>query len=247
MSRVILAGPIGMCTIFGFGACGGQVVVASERSSDGGMQAGERSDGTVIDQSGLGSSGVFVRHDDGADGSAMRGGMDNSGASSRSPSDAFGFLPDSSASPIEGFEIIFNGDAQTPLSCPSSRWEFSVPSTATVTLRDTGTVPLAYIAEPTGYIGGVQYTPGVPTSQQEEEVGVLAPGDIVSLTLGGLGGDTIALIGASKPFSIYDGGLAPADEWRIPWPMGVDGRGGSTKMYVADIEWDTACSPVERQ
>jgi hypothetical protein len=192
-------------------------------------------------QDGSSSTGDAPIGDDGsmADG-AVDGGLDGQNIFDSA-------IPDSSASPTEGFEIIFNGVAQTPLSCPSSHWEFSVPSTATVVLRNMGSVPLAYIAEPTGYIGGVQYTPGVPTNQQGEEVGVLDPGDIVSLTLGGVGGDTIALAGASKPFSIYDGGFAPADEWTIPWPMGVDGSGGSTTMYVADVEWDTSCSPVERQ
>jgi hypothetical protein len=42
MNRIVLAGPIGICTVFGFGACGGQVVVGGEQPSDGGMQAGER-------------------------------------------------------------------------------------------------------------------------------------------------------------------------------------------------------------
>jgi hypothetical protein len=42
MNRIVLARPIGICTVFGFGACGGQVVVGGEQPSDGGLQAGER-------------------------------------------------------------------------------------------------------------------------------------------------------------------------------------------------------------
>jgi hypothetical protein len=42
-------------------------------------------------------------------------------------------LPDTSGAPIETFELIYQGLVQTPLSCPSSHWEFSVPSMSTVT------------------------------------------------------------------------------------------------------------------
>jgi hypothetical protein len=215
----------------GSGHGGGSGSAASGSSSGNGGQSGA--------SSGSDSDGGH----DHADGSVT----DGSSADEPGPSIFDSAIPDSSASPTESVEIIFNDAVQTPLSCPTSHWEFSVPSTATVTLRNMGSVPLAYIAEPTGYIGGVVYTPGVPTSQASEEVGVLAPGDTANLALGGIGGNTIALIGSSKPFSIYDGGFAPADEWTISWPMGVDGSGGSSTMYVADIEWDSSCSAVERQ
>ena len=158
-----------------------------------------------------------------------------------------GPLPDASNSPVASFEVIYNGAVVAPLSCPTSNWEFALPSTGSVTLRNTGGVSLAYIAEPTGYIGGVTYTPGVPTSQSNEEVGVLAPGATVNVTHMSVGGDTIALVGAEKPFSIYDSGFAPADEWTTPWPNGVGAGGGATTMYVADVEWDSDCSPVIKQ
>jgi hypothetical protein len=103
------------------------------------------------------------------------------------------------------------------------------------------------IGQDEGMLQGVTYTPGVPTSQTNEEVGVLAPGATVNVTHMSVGGDTIALVGAAKPFSIYDSGFAPADEWTTPWPSGVDGADGTTTMYVADVEWDSDCSPVIKQ
>jgi hypothetical protein len=161
-------------------------------------------------------------------------------------------LPDSASSPIEAFEIIFDDAIKQPLSCPTSHWEFPVPSNgletdgtlppgAVVTLRNTGSMPLAYIGESQYWIGGVQYTPGVPTSTPGEEVGVLTPGAVVPLThLGSL----IALVGSAKPFSVYDGGFAAADETTAPWPLGVAGSEGSSTMYIAEITAQAVCSPV---
>ena len=153
-------------------------------------------------------------------------------------------LPDSSASQIETFEVISNGSLQEPLSCPTSHWEFGI--TGTITLRNTGGVPLAYIAEGMGWELGVQYTPGVPTSESGEQVGVLAPGAALTLDVTQPNNDLVVVIGASKPFSISDAGYAPADEWTIPWPQGVSGSGGSATMFVAEIEGSSACSPVAR-
>jgi hypothetical protein len=157
-----------------------------------------------------------------------------------------GPLPDSSGSPVETFDVIDDGVALQPLACPSSHWEFPLQSDGSVTLRNTGSVPLAYIAQQNGWEGGVQYTPGVPTSGPGEEVGVLAPGATAILTANnGVSNQyVIALIGASKPFSIYDGGFAAADEWTMPWPLGVQGSGGSSTMYVAELSFDSTCSAV---
>jgi hypothetical protein len=116
-----------------------------------------------------------------------------------------------------------------------------VPASGTIALRNVGAVPLAYISEQMGWIAGVQYTPGVPTSQQGEQVGVLAPGEVVNLTHDGA---LVGLVGASKPFSIYDGGYATADETTAAWPLGVEGSEGSSTMYIAVISADAVCSPV---
>jgi len=155
---------------------------------------------------------------------------------------AFDVAPtDGSSSAIEAFEILSGGKVQHPQKCPTSNWEFTgLPSS--ITLRNTGNVPLAYISE-TSWMIGVVYTPGVPTSQPMEQVGVLATGAEVTL---GVGGSTVALVGASKPFSTYDGGFAPEDEWTVPWPLGVTGSGGATIMNVAYIEKWSTCSPVVR-
>jgi len=44
----------------------------------------------------------------------------------------------------------------------------------------------------------------------------------------------VALLGSAEPFSASDAGYA-ADEGEIPWPVGVDGSGGSSIMYVAQV------------
>jgi hypothetical protein len=152
---------------------------------------------------------------------------------------------DAAASPTEAFSLVVNGTAAHPLSCPTSHWEFPL-NAGSIKLKNTGSVPLAYIAESGGWEGGVDYSPGVPTSQSGESVGVLAPGAELTLQVIQSNYDTIALIGASKPFSDDDAGFAPADEWTIPWPQGVSGSGGGTTMYVAEIGASTACSPVAR-
>jgi hypothetical protein len=156
-----------------------------------------------------------------------------------------GLLPDAAASPTEVFELVAAGSAAEPLSCPSAHWEFSgLP--ASVELKNTGTVALAYIAEQAAWDLGAEYAPGVPTGMSMERVGVLAPGAEVTIASRPGGYEQTALIGASKPFSIYDGGFAAADEWTIPWPQGVSGSDGSMTMYVAEIDDVSACGPVTR-
>jgi hypothetical protein len=189
--------------------------------------------------------------------------MTDSSAPLLDASTAFDALPldsalrDVSASADGPFELLYGGVPQTPFSCPTSNWEFPWPGnssfpdgsssgTVTVTVRNTGGVPLAYIAEQMGWILGVTYSPGVPTGESGEEVGVLAPGQSVDLVLQACTGScSIGLVGASKPFSARDGGFAAADERTIPWPQGVAGSGGSSTMYVAGISAVTvACSPA---
>lgn len=158
-------------------------------------------------------------------------------------------LPDSSASTIETFELIYDSAVQTPLSCPTEHWEFPLASaTVTVHLRNTGSVPLVYITE-NSWVGGAVYTPGVPTGSPGELVGILAPGASVDLSSdvyrSGDGGD-VALVGASKPFSVYDGGYAASDEGTIPWPEGVTDSTGATTMYVAEVQDLPNCEPVVR-
>ena len=163
-------------------------------------------------------------------------------------------LADASVDADGPFEVLYGGLPQTPFSCPTSNWEFPWPSsgpfdassTGTVTVRNTGGVPLAYIAEQMGWILGVAYSPGVPTGESGEEVGVLAPGQSVDLVLQACTGVcSLGLVGASKPFSVRDGGYAAADEKTTPWPQGVAGSEGSSTMYVAGMSAVTvACSPV---
>jgi hypothetical protein len=168
------------------------------------------------------------------------------------PVDLDSALPDSSDSPVETFEVVGNGSLLTPLSCPTSHWEFSVPppvlptGTIAIAVRNTGSVPLAYIAESSAYISGVVYTPGVPTGETGEEVGVLSAGATMTIVYSGAVIEPI-LVGSAKPFSTYDGGYAAADEWSVPWPAGVDGGAATPTMYVAQISWDTVCAPVSRQ
>jgi hypothetical protein len=164
-------------------------------------------------------------------------------------------LPDVSAYAGGPFEVLYGGAPQTPYSCPTSNWEFPWPSngsfpdgssSGTVTVRNTGGVPLAYIAEQMGWILGVTYSPGVPTGESGEEVGVLAPGQSVDLVLQACTGSClIGLVGSSKPLSVRDGGFAAADEKTIAWPQGVAGSDGSSTMYVAAVSSVTvACSPA---
>lgn len=162
-----------------------------------------------------------------------------------------------------GFAFVVNGDVLTPLSCPAYNWEFAPPAsfdqggggpssfgdvaicyetttlpcpgTFSALLINTGQVPLAYTAQQmwTG-----SYPPGVDFGEPNELTGVLGPGarvDIASVMSGGL----VAIVGASEPFSNM--GHYVSDEGTIPWPAGVAGSGGSTTMYVAEINLANAC------
>jgi hypothetical protein len=216
----------------GSGGAGGTAGAGGSSGSGGGGTAGGGGGGTA----GVGSGGTK-----GGGG----GGTKGSGPADASPLDSA--LPDSSASPVETFELIYGTKVESPLSCPSEHWEFPLPSSsAAVYLRNTGSVPLAYTAESPFYTGAI-YSPGVPTGTPGELVGILAPGASVNLTstvVKSSDGWIIALVGASKPFSVYDGGYAASDETTIPWPKGVPDSAGATTMYVAQVESAPSCTPV---
>jgi hypothetical protein len=152
-------------------------------------------------------------------------------------------LADSSGSPITTFEFIMGGVVQQPMSCPRADWVYdgvSGQSAPNVYIRNAGDVPLAYSAAAGWVIPGM-YEPGVPTGVPPELNGVLSPGEAVNITSVFEGG-CVALLGASKPFTVLDGGFAPSDEETIPWPSGVAGSGGATTMYVAEIQVRSGCT-----
>jgi hypothetical protein len=105
-------------------------------------------------------------------------------------------------------------------------------------LVNTGQYPVAYTAQTTW--PGTPQPPGVPFGNMNELSGVLAPGqqiDISSVFVGGY----VAVLGSSHPFVDPDAGRYVADAGMIPWPAGVTGSGGSSVMYVAQIEIVDAC------
>ena len=228
-----------LVTLMALTGCGGQTV-----GLGGVSEGGLAGDGGTA---GAGAGGAAGNGSGGSRGGGGGGGTKGSGPGDASPLE--GSLADSSGSPIETFEILYNSTVKTPLTCPSEQWEFPVPKVSeSIHLRNTGSVPLAYIAE-IPFDTGAVYSPGVPTGTHGELVGVLAPGATVDLTsavlTGGSGsGSVIALVGASKPFSVYDGGFAASDEATIPWPKGVPDSTSATTMYVAQVESAPSCTPV---
>jgi hypothetical protein len=155
-----------------------------------------------------------------------------------------------------GFALIVNGVVQTPLACPSNNWEF-VPMDAaghplcpsgascaitSVILKNTGAVPMPFTAQPTWSSG---YIPGIATGDDRQVVGTLAPdgeADISSAFSPGVGnyGATIAIVGGSLPFSDFDAHYV-SDEGTVPWPGGLDGSGGASQMWVAQIDVEPSC------
>jgi hypothetical protein len=156
-------------------------------------------------------------------------------------------LPESSDSPIETFEFIKGGVVQDPMSCPGIHWEYSGvvgESAPDVYIRNTGSVPLVYTAAPVWDVGiGDPYIPGLvdPTAPKPQDIGVLAPGASVNITSFYEGG-YVALLGASKPFSLNDGGYAPWGEGTIAWPSGIPDSADAGTMYVAQI-YVGSCGP----
>lgn len=156
---------------------------------------------------------------------------------------------------LAGFAFVVNGAVQTPLSCAATDWEFPLvsgqttcaneppcPGIQSATIVNTGALPMPYIAQSYWQAPGI-YSPGVPTGQSYQLTGVLGPGEQVDITSVYVGGIT-ALLGSSQPFSDPDSGKPAGDEGIIPWPPNVAGSGGSTQMYVAEIEVYSACQTV---
>jgi hypothetical protein len=109
-----------------------------------------------------------------------------------------------------------------------------------VFLVNTGQYPVAYTAQTTWTFGGGGQPPGVPFGNPDELSGVINPGQSVDITSVYVGG-TVAVLGSSHPFTDPDAGKYVADGGQIPWPAGVAGSGGSTQMYVAEIEVKDSC------
>jgi hypothetical protein len=107
-------------------------------------------------------------------------------------------------------------------------------------VKNTGTVPIAYITETTVWYGGAHYVPDVATGTPGEKFGIIAPGAEVDVT----GFVHYVLLGSSLPFSV-PGVRTILDEATIPWPPGVPGSGGATMMQLAEIEVYSSCTPVD--
>jgi hypothetical protein len=155
-----------------------------------------------------------------------------------------------------GFAFIVNGVVQTPLACPSNNWEFvpvdgagqplcdagSSCAIRSVILKNTGPVPMPYTAQPQWSTG---FIPGIATGDVGQIVGTLAPGaeaDIsaaFNASVGSYGG-ALAIVGGSLPFSRYDAHYV-SDEGTVPWPAGLDGGGGASQMWVAQIDMEPSC------
>jgi len=148
-------------------------------------------------------------------------------------------------SPIATFDLVIDGVVQSPESCPASHWEFDgdEASAPTVVIRNTGDVKLVYTAAPYWSVGvGTTYVPGLvnPAGPTPQDVGTLAPGESVDISAFYLGNYT-ALLGASKPFSLPDGGSPPSDEGTIPWPSAIPDDGDAGTMYVAQVYVAAGC------
>lgn len=151
-----------------------------------------------------------------------------------------GFVSKMDSGSLASFAVIVNCVQETPLACPNAAWEYTpAPGpTYSVEIRNTGPVPIAYIARPLWNYGG-HYIPGVATGDGMELVGVLAPSEQVNTTSVYNGG-AIALLGSAKPFSV-PGVRTISDEGAIPWPVGISGGGGTTVMQVAEIQVSDHC------
>jgi hypothetical protein len=166
---------------------------------------------------------------------------------------------DAAPSGLAGFAFVVNDVVQEPMACPGVDWEFepypgtgddggmctggcAYPGIESVVLVNTGALDMPYIAGPLwsgpGYVPG-----GYPGGQFLADV--LAPGAYVNSTSFYNAG-IVAIVGSAEPFSSQDSSYA-ADEGTIPWPMGVNGSGGATTMYVAEIEVRTSCQAVTRE
>jgi hypothetical protein len=205
------------------------------------------------------STAVYGAVDGGNDGAsvddgAVRGAADvASEAAVDAPADIG--VDSTAPSGLATFAFIVNGVVQTSLTCPSDNWEFAAvdangnylcvplgnpcPGVTSAVVKNTGQVPIAYIALPR-WSGGAHYVPGVLTGDPNELTGVLDPDEQIDITASFAGGST-ALLGSAASFSNPDAGKYLSDEGTIPWPAGVRGSGGATQMSLAEIEVRGAC------
>jgi hypothetical protein len=152
-----------------------------------------------------------------------------------------------------GFAFIVNDVVRRPMTCLSENWEFApYPSESvgtcmprcfgveSVLIVNTSAHPMPYVATSAwnivgGYVPGVQPGGCTPTCL----AGVLEPGAILDITSVYSEG-IVAVLGSPDPFSMPDSGEYVSDEGWINWPAQVSGSGGSTVMWVAEIEVPTA-------
>ena len=258
-----------LATALVHGGCGGLIdgntgSREGAGGSGGATGSGGGSDGVGGTGGGAGAAGTGgASGRGGAGGSTATGGSSGSGAMGTrggggepdggGPTDAStGPVGDATfdaalpATGLAGFALVVNDSVLTPMSCPSSGWEYPwppgegrtrghppVPGVKDAYIVNTGGVPLAYIAQ-SQWSQKTHYRPGVSTGASYQLAGVLAPGtqvDITSIYVG----NVVALVGASEPFSSTEAEAAFADEATIPWPKGVTGSEGSSVMYVAEI------------
>ena len=160
---------------------------------------------------------------------------------------------------LAGFAFVVNGVVQTPLPCDAESWEYPPPAPQasqgtvceggvapcagmSVYLVNTGQYPVAYTAQTAWQVSpNTGEPPGVQFGNAGELSGVLDPGEQVDITSVYVGGIT-AVLGSSQPFIAPDAGKYTADGATIAWPAGVAGSEGSSEMYVAEIEIETACN-----
>lgn len=167
---------------------------------------------------------------------------------------------DAAPAGLAGFAFIVNDVVQSPMNCPGTDWEYPpypgtvvnnngcmppnggvCPGIESVIIVNTSAIDMAYIAGP--WWSGPDYAPGGYPGG-DFAAGVLAPGayaDITAFYNTGL----VAIVGSAYPFTAADAAFA-SDEGTTGWPQGVAGSGGSTTMYVAEIEVPGSCQPVFR-
>ena len=139
---------------------------------------------------------------------------------------------------LAAFELVINGTPVPPPSCSEEPFGFHVLSETTAAIKNTGNVPLAYLAQEDWNAFGAVYVPG--TSTGSGVAGVLGPGAQVDITSTYPKTGIVALVGAAEPFTAPDAGAA-ADQGTTPWPKGVPGSDGATTMYVAEVTVNLAC------
>jgi hypothetical protein len=147
---------------------------------------------------------------------------------------------------LAGFALVLNDVVQAPMRCEHYAWQYAPPPGQTSSpghpptpgidsayIVNTGTLPLAYVAQSLWGAAVKPGTelPGVLTGESYQLAGVLAPGKQVDITSVYTGGYA-AMLGSAEPFS---SGTSWGDEGTIPWPAGVPGTGGASIMHVAQV------------